>query len=173
MSGPTAALQRERRIVRVTNFRAKEYWLGNTGWIVYFVAPIVPGWLISRIFDEYQRNGASTAIAPLIIALTLTELAIVWGLAVVHRRYMRACEAAKALIRANVIDAQLASGGPTAGRRDAPVGDVLVRMRDDPFDMIFLLDNWVDLVGALLYGSIAAVLLVQIDPLAALAGSDG
>jgi ATP-binding cassette subfamily B protein len=105
-----------------------------------------------------------------VLTLAVAELAIVWGLAVVHRRYMRACEAAKALIRANVVDAQLASGGRRAGRRDVPVGDVLVRMRDDPFDMIFLIDNWVDLVGAILYGSVAVFLLVRIDPLAALAG---
>jgi ATP-binding cassette subfamily B protein len=163
-------LDRERRIVHVANFRAREYWFGNIGWIVYFVSPIVPGWLIGRIFDEYQNNGATSAVVPYIVALAVAEVATVWGLAVVHRRYMLACEAAKALMRGNVVDAQLASGGRRAGRRDAPVGDVLVRLRDDPFDMLFLIDNWVDLLGALIYGAVATYLLVQIDPLAALAG---
>ena len=169
-AAPAGLLARERRIVRVTNFRAREYWFGNLGWSVYFLSPIVPGWLISRIFDEYQSTGGTRAVVPYVVALAVVEVATVWGLAIVHPRYMRACEAAKALLRANVVDAQLASGGPRAGRRDAPVGDVLVRLRDDPVDMIFLVDNWVDLVGALLYGSVAMFLLVRIDPLAALAG---
>ena len=56
MSTNTGLLQRERRIVHVTNFRAREYWFGNLGWIVYFASPLLPGWLVSRIFDEYQRN---------------------------------------------------------------------------------------------------------------------
>lgn len=170
MSTGPPLFARERRIVRVTNFRAREYWFGNLGWIVYFLSPIVPGWLISRIFDQYQSAGGTRAVVPYVVALAIVEVATVWGLAIVHRRYMRACEAAKALLRANVVDAQLASGGPTAGRRDAPVGDVLVRLRDDPVDMIFLVDNWVDLLGALLYGSVAMWLLVRIDPLAAIAG---
>lgn len=169
-AAPARLLARERRIVRVTNFRAREYWFGNLGWSVYFLSPIVPGWLISRIFDEYQSTGDTRAVVPYVVALAVVEVATVWGLAIVHPRYMRACEAAKALLRANVVDAQLASGGPRAGRRDAPVGDVLVRLRDDPVDMIFLVDNWVDLLGALLYGSVAMFLLVRIDPLAALAG---
>ena len=37
--------------------------------------------------------------------------------------------------------------------------ELLVRLRDDPFDMLFLLDNWVDLVGSLIYSSAAAYFL--------------
>jgi ATP-binding cassette subfamily B protein len=163
-------LHRERRIVRVTNFRPRDYWIGNVGWIVYFLSPIVPGWLISRIFVEYETGAGTRNLVLLLAALALTETGVVWALVAVHRRYMRGMEAAKALLRANVVDAQLASGGPRAARRNVPVGDVLVRVRDDPFDMVFLVDNWVDLLGAVLYGSVAVLLLVRIDPLAAFAG---
>ena len=163
-------LHGERRVVDAANFRGRTYWLGTVGWILYFGSPIVPGWLIGAIFDEYQSNGASVRSAVLIALLAAAELAIIWGIAVAHRTYMRGIESSEALIRANVLDAQLASGGAHAGRRDVPVGDVLVRLRDDPFDMMMLLDNWVDLAGALLYGSVATYFLVRIDPWAAFAG---
>jgi ATP-binding cassette subfamily B protein len=160
----------ERRMVHVASFRPKPYWWGTVGWIVYFASPIVPGFLIGAIFDEYESNGASQRAVVLIVLLTLAELAIIWGIAVAHRTYIRGVEAAKAVMRANVLDAQLASGGAKAGHRDVPVGDVLVRLRDDPFDMLFLLDNWVDLIGSLIYSSAAAYFLFRIDVWAAIAG---
>jgi ATP-binding cassette subfamily B protein len=43
-------------------------------------------------------------------------------------------------------------------------------VRDDPFDMLFLLDNWVDLIGSLIYSSAAAYFLFRIDVWAAIAG---
>lgn len=160
----------ERRVVNAANFRGRTYWVGSAGWIAYFGSPIVPGWLIGAIFDEFQRNGASRRAVFLIVALAVAELAIIWGIAVAHRFYIRGLESSKALIRANVLESQLASGGTRSGPREVPVGDVLVRLRDDPFDMMFLLDNWVDLAGALLYGSAAAYFLIRIDPWAAFAG---
>lgn len=160
----------ERRMARAANFRPGPYWWGTFGWIVYFASPIVPGWLIGQIFDEFERSGATRRAAVLIVLLAIAEVGIIVGIAIAHRAYIRGMEASKALIRANVLDAQLASGGPRAGRRDVPVGDVLVRLRDDPFDMLFLLDNWVDLVGSLLYSSAAAYFLFRIDAWAAVAG---
>ncbi len=76
---------RERRIAHATTFRAMEYWLGNIGWIIYFLAPVVPAWFIARIFDSYQTDGATRSVVPLLIAFTVFEIAMVWGLAVVHR----------------------------------------------------------------------------------------
>lgn len=163
-------LNGERRMVHVANFRPKPYWWGTLGWIVYFASPIVPGFLIGAIFDEYETNGASQRAVVLLVLLALAELAIIWGIAVAHRAYIRGVEASKAVMRANVLDAQLASGGAKAGHRDVPVGDVLVRLRDDPFDMLFLLDNWVDLIGSLIYSSAAAYFLFRIDVWAAIAG---
>ena len=160
----------ERRVVHAANFRARPYWWGTAGWILYFASPIVPGWLIGQIFDEFERRGATHRAVVLLVVLGVAELAIILGIAKAHRTYIRGVESAKAMLRTNVLDAQLASGGATAGRREVPIGDVLVRLRDDPFDMLFLLDNWVDLVGSLLYSSAAAYFLFRIDPWAAVAG---
>ena len=166
----TRRFHSERRMVHTANFRARPYWLGTVGWVLYFASPIVPGWLIGQIFNEFERHGATQRAVALLVALGIAEFAIILGIAKAHRTYMRGVESAKALLRANVLDAQLASGGATAGRREVPVGDVLVRLRDDPFDTLFLLDNWVDLVGSLIYSSAAAFFLFRIDPWAAVAG---
>lgn len=166
----TRGMRGERRMIKVANFRARWYWLGTIGWITYFASPILPGWLIGQLFDEFQKNGSTVRSVVLIILIACSELAIVFGIAVAHRVYVIGLESGKALMRANVLDAQLASGGPGAARRDVSIGDVLVRLRDDPHDMLFLIDNWVDLAGSLIYGSAAAFFLVRIDPWAALAG---
>jgi ATP-binding cassette, subfamily B, bacterial len=171
MSRTTARrLHPERRMVHAANFRARPYWLGTAGWIIYFASPIVPGWLIGQVFNEFEKRGATQRAVVLLVGLGVAELAIILGIATAHRSYIRGVESAKAMLRTNVLDAQLSSGGVKAGRRDVPVGDVLVRLRDDPFDMLFLLDNWVDLVGSLIYSSAAAYFLFRIDPWAALAG---
>jgi ATP-binding cassette, subfamily B, bacterial len=160
----------ERRVARLAGFRARWYWLGTAGWIAWFVTPLGPGWLISKVFDELQRHGSTTRFWWLLVGLTAAHVGTALLIMAAHRTYIQGVEAAKALARVNVVAAQLASGGDAAGPRTVPVGDVLSRLRDDPHDVIFLLDNWVDLLGSLLYGVGAAVLLARIDPWATLAG---
>lgn len=160
----------EARVARLAGFRGRWYWLGTVGWIAWFVTPLGPGWLTGRVFDELQKRGDSTRFWWLIIALLASELGAALLILAAHRTYVQGVEAAKALARVNVINAQLASGGDEAGARTVPVGDMLARLRDDPFDVLFLMDNWVDLCGAVLYGIGAVLLLARIDPLATAAG---
>ena len=114
----------ERRMLVAANFRPWPYWLGTAAWVGFFVSPVVPGWLIGQVFDELQETGTSTRLVVLLVALGLAELGMIWGIAVGHRVYMRGLESSKAWRRANVGDAQLASGGATAGARNVAVGDV-------------------------------------------------
>lgn len=160
----------ELRMSAAGSYRGRYYWLGSAGWVAWFVAPLAPGWLISASFTEFQRHGASTRLWFILAVLVVTEILMAVLLAMAHRIYMLGNEAAKALMRANVVNAQLASGGSDAGERSVPVGDVLVRLRDDPFDALFLLDNWVDLFGSVLYSAVAITLLARIDVWAAMAG---
>jgi ATP-binding cassette, subfamily B, bacterial len=160
----------ERRLLKAANFRGKWYWVGTAGWIAYFAMPIAPGWLIGQIFDELQRNGDRTRLWVLFAFLIVAEALMIWGLAAAHWVYIQGIESSKALMRANVVRSQLASGGGVAAPRNVPVGDVLVRMRDDPFDTMFLLDNWVDLAGSLIYSSAAAFFLFRIDVWGAIVG---
>ncbi len=160
----------EARVARLAGFRGRWYWLGTVGWIAWFVTPLGPGWLTGRVFDELQKRGDSSRFWWLITALLASEAGAALLILAAHRTYVQGVEAAKALARVNVINAQLASGGDEAGARTVPVGDMLARLRDDPFDVLFLMDNWVDLCGAVLYGIGAVLLLARIDPLATAAG---
>ena len=160
----------ERRMVRLSRYRPWWYWGGTFGWIAWFVLPIAPGLVIGRLFDTLQADGATGRVWVLLALLLAIETGSAMVLYVAHRVYVPGVEAAKNLMRVNTLHAQLASGGPSAAARDVPVGDALVRLRDDPFDALFLLDNWVDLTGSVLYASGAVYLLARIDPWAAVVG---
>ena len=160
----------EFRVSKLASFRGRWYWLGTIGWILWFVTPLGPGWLIGRSFHELQAHGASHHFWVLLAALLAAHVGSAILIFAAHRIYVQGTESAKALARVNVINAQLASGGPEAARRTVPVGDIVARLRDDPFDILFLIDNWVDLLGATLFGLGAVILLARIDPLAAGAG---
>ena len=160
----------ERRVARLASYRGRWYWSGAVGWTLWFVTPLGPGWLIGRVFDELPEHGASRHFWTLLMGLLAAHIGSALLIFVAHRTYVQGLEAAKALARVNVINAQLASGGAESAPRTVPVGDVLSRLRDDPFDVLFLIDNWVDLLGAALYGTGAIILLCRIDPLATAAG---
>jgi ATP-binding cassette, subfamily B, bacterial len=160
----------ELRVARLASYRPRMYWAGAFGWTLWFVTPLGPGWLTGRVFDELQRHGDSHRFWGLLAGLMATHIGSALLIFVAHRTYVQGLEAAKGLARVNVINAQLASGGAEAAPRTVPVGDVLSRLRDDPFDVLFLIDNWVDLLGISLYSIGAIILLSRIDPLATLAG---
>ncbi len=161
----------EARVARLASYRARWYWLGTAGWIAWFVTPLGPGWLVRQVFDELQRTGATTRFWTLLVGLLASHAGAALLIFAAHRTYVQGVEAAKALARVNVINAQLASGGDEAAPRTVPVGDVLARLRDDPHDVIFLMDNWVDLSGSVIYATGAIILLARIDPWATLAGA--
>ncbi len=160
----------ERRVAHLASYRPVWYWVGAAGWTLWFVSPLGPGWLTGRVFTELQSHGDSRQFWILLVGLMATHIGSALLIFAAHRTYVQGLEAAKALARVNVLNAQLASGGAEAAPRTVPVGDVLSRLRDDPFDVLFLMDNWVDLLGASIYGIGAIVLLARIDPLAAAAG---
>ena len=160
----------EARVARLAGFRGRLYWLGTLGWVAWFITPLGPGWLTGRVFDELQRRGDTARFWWLLCAVFASEAGAALLILAAHRMYVQGVEAAKALARVNVINAQLASGGAEAGVRSVPIGDMLARLRDDPFDVLFLMDHWVDLLGAVLYAVGAVILLARIDPLATAAG---
>jgi len=160
----------ELRMMRVAAVRGRYYWIGNVAWIVYFVLPLLPGWLVARLFAQLQQHHTDARFWGLLLALLAVETASVlfirWG----HTVYMQGLNAAIAALRANALAGQLASGGPRAGARRVGTGDAMARLRDDPQDMVNLLDNWTDLAGSVIYGAGVVWLLGRIDWLAAVVG---
>jgi ATP-binding cassette, subfamily B, bacterial len=162
----------ERRALRLTNFRARQFWIGTAAWIVFFAYPLLPGWLMSRAYGELRavaRDDSKLSgwfwlcCAGLLLAEAVMGVILWMG----HRVYMMGFESGEALIRANAVGAQLASGGPERGERIQSAGDAVARLRDDPHDLLMLIDNWVDVLGALIYALVALAILASVDPLAA------
>lgn len=160
----------ELRVARLASFRGRWYWVGTAGWVLWFVTPLGPGWLIGRLFHELQNDAATGHFWVLLGGLLAAHVGSALLIFVAHRIYVQGTEAAKALARVNIVNAQLASGGAESATRSVPVGDIVSRLRDDPFDVLFLIDNWVDLLGAALFGLGAVILLARIDAVAAAAG---
>ena len=124
-------MRRERRMFRAVSFRGHRYWIGNAAWIVYFVWPLLPGWLVGRLFQQLQRDDAGgrfwALLAALLAAETTAVVFIRWG----HTRYMEGMYAAVSATRVNALAGQLASGGREAAPRQVPAGDALARLRDE------------------------------------------
>jgi ATP-binding cassette, subfamily B, bacterial len=166
----SGVLDGERRMVHLANYRVRWYWVGTACWIAWFVTPLLPGWLTAELFDELQTRGVTGrfwGLAALLLGAESGAAVLIHG---GHRIYVQGVEASKNLMRVNAVAGQLASGGDSAAPRTVPVGDAVSRLRDDPFDTLFLLDNWVDLAGSLIYGVVASIVLINIDPVAGLAG---
>ncbi len=163
----------EFRMARVVNFRGRPYWIGTVAWVVYFIMPLLPGWLIARLFDQLEADPEAAhhgrfwlLLGALLASEAVMVVFIRWG----HTHYMQGLNAAVSSVRANALGGQLASGGREAAGRRVPTGDALTRLRDDPLDMVNLLDNWTDLCGSLIFGIGVAYVLARIDPWAALVG---
>jgi ATP-binding cassette, subfamily B, bacterial len=159
----------ERRAVRIANTRPKQFWFGSLGWVVFFIYPLLPGWLLKSVFDELKRGTYRFRFAALLIALFIAEVAMATIIRYGHRSYMAGFNAAQCMMRLNVMNAQLASGRLERGPREVSSGDAVVRLRDDPNDVLLLVDNWLDVVGTIGYAIVAITVLASIDPLAAVA----
>ena len=159
---------RERRAFRIAQLRPREFWLGSAAWLVFFVYPLVPGALIRAAYDALQADNGRTRFLVLMAFLVLAEVGMATILALGHSTYMSAFEAVESLVKGNVLHSRLSSGGPDAAPRDVSSGDVVTRLRDDPKDLIMLMDNWIDVLGSCVFGTVALAMLARIDTLAAL-----
>jgi ATP-binding cassette, subfamily B, bacterial len=161
-----AGFTRERRAFRIANLRGREFWLGSAAWLVFFVYPLIPGALIRAAYGALQADERTKFLlfAGLVV---LAEVGMATILAFGHSTYMAAFEAVESLVKGNVLHARLSSGGADAAPREVSSGDVVTRLRDDPKDLIMLVDNWIDVFGSSVFGIAALAMLARIDALAA------
>jgi ATP-binding cassette subfamily B protein len=80
--------------------------------------------------------------------------ALVWTRVIVHMQ---------TLVRANLLTAQLASGGPEAGPLVSSAGEAITHFRDDVEDVTMFVDGLVDVSAGLVFTTLAAFVLGSID----------
>ena len=129
---------------------------------MFFTLPAAIGYLLGQGFEALS-SGDTAAVLRWALLLAVTEAvrmasihfgAIMWTRAWVHMQ---------TLLRANLLTAQVASGGPQAGQPVGSAGEALTHFRDDTEDVAQLVDGMVDVSGGLVFTVVAGFLLGAAD----------
>ncbi len=152
---------------KVSQHQARTFWLGWVLFILFFIIPVAIGWTLSRAFDALS-NGDSGLVYRWAVALIVLETArmasIHWGALVWTRVWVHM----QTFLRANLLAAQVASGGPEAGQPVGSAGEAVTHFRDDAEDVAKFVDGLVDVSAGLVFTVLAAIVLGSTNPAAAL-----
>ncbi|HEX5946506.1 MAG TPA: hypothetical protein VFY82_09525, partial [Acidimicrobiales bacterium] len=138
------------------------------GWVVFFSVPLATGLLVKVVLDRVA-DDTTTGVWALLAAIVGIE-AVRWAWLVVIAVQWHGCWVGwQTVPRVNLLRSLAEEPGPAAGRLPGAPGEAVSRFRDDVEDVAMVLDVWLDLSGALVSSVVALVVLVSIDPAAALA----
>ncbi len=151
---------------RASQHRPRTFWLGWGLFVLFFTFPVATGWLLGTGFDALSegRSRQVYVIAGCIAVLEFSRMAtihagaLVWTQAWVH---------IQTLLRANMLVAQMASGGPEAGQPVGSAGEAITHFRDDAEDVAMLVDGILDVSAGLVFTIGASFILGSIDARAA------
>ena len=147
---------------RVSQHRAGTFWLGWGLFVLFFLWPVLSGWLVGRAFAALQ-DGDTGRVYWFSIASFAVEMirmaTIHWGALVWTRVWVHM----QSFLRANLLAAQLASGGDEAGRPVGSAGEALTHFRDDVEDVTMFVDGLVDISAGILFTALAAFVLGAVD----------
>lgn len=151
---------------RVTQHRPASFWIGWALFTLFFTFPVLTGYLLGRAFRALDQGDTAQvywyAAAVLVVdVLRMTSIhwgALTWTKAWVHMQ---------SFIRANLLAAQLASGGPEAGQPVGSAGEAITHFRDDVEDVTMFVDGMVDVSAGVIFTVLAGFVLGSIDPAAA------
>lgn len=151
---------------RVSQHRPKEFWLGWFLFVVFFTMPAISGYLLGRGYDALERGdttetiwwAAAIAVSETIRMVSIHHGALIWTKVWIHMQ---------TLLRANMLAAQMASGGIHAGQPIGSAGSAITHFRDDTEDVANLVDGIIDISGGLVFTVIAGFVLGAADARAA------
>lgn len=142
------------------------YVAGGLLWAGWWTVPALLGVLLQATFDALTGDApAGLNAATLVVLLAGAEAARLGVFYWAFRVWARWWAGAHALLRTNLLRAQVASGGPGAGAPAAGSGTAIAVFRDDANDVVEYSDSWVDLAGTLVFGVMAVVVMARTDAL--------
>ncbi|HYN32207.1 MAG TPA: ABC transporter ATP-binding protein [Ilumatobacteraceae bacterium] len=152
---------------RVSQHRPREFWWGWSLFVVFFMMPAITGYFLGRGYsaleagdtDETLWWAAAIAVSETIRMVAIHHGALIWTKAWIHMQ---------TLLRANMLSAQMASGGIHAGQPVGSAGSAITHFRDDTEDVANFVDGMVDVSGGVVFTVIAGFVLGAADPTAAL-----
>lgn len=153
-----------RLALRLARYRPGIFLLSLAFFVAASSSGLLIGWLLQQVFDALSRGtAAGVGIYGTIAVLAAVELAGIaanWG-GVVRSLYW---EKLRALLRLNMLRAQLAGGGSPAGTLPGSSGEAVSRFRDDVDDFLAFLEIAVFVVGKVLFTAGSITIMVSIDP---------
>ncbi len=163
----TVAMNVWRLAWRAAQHEPRSFWLGWLSFIFFFTIPAFVGWILSRAFDALAA-GDQQAVYRWVAALLVAETARMASVHVGAILWTRAWVHMQTLLRANLLAAQMASGGPEAGQPVGSAGEAITHFRDDTEDVAMFVDGMIDVSGGLAFTFVAAFVLGSTDLGAAL-----
>jgi ATP-binding cassette, subfamily B, bacterial len=151
---------------RVAKHEPRSFVAGWVAFILFFTLPVAGGYVLGRGFDALNDGDTSAVYryAALLGAIEITRMAIIhygaitWTKSWVHMQ---------TFLRANLLKAQMASGGPEAGQPVGSSGEALTHFRDDVEDVTWMIDSVVDVSAGLVFSVSAGIILGMADARAA------
>ncbi len=151
---------------RVSQHEPRSFWLGWALFIVFFSMPAFVGYALSRAFTALGDGDTGGVYTWALVSLgaevvrmaAVHAAALLWTRSWVHMQ---------TFLRANLLAAQLASGGPEAGQPVGAAGEAITHFRDDAEDVAMLVDGMVDVSGGVAFTVLAGIFLGLADATAA------
>ena len=143
---------------KVSQHERRYFWAGWVMFVLFFAMPLASGWALSRAFDAVSGGDTRTVMWWVggFVALELCRMATLHIAVMVWTRVWMHMQT---FLRANLLVAQMASGGPEAGQPVGSAGEAVTHFRDDAEDVARLVDGLVDVSAGLVFTIVAAFVL--------------
>ena len=131
------------------------------GWalfMLFFTLPAGIGWVLSRAFAALEAGDGDAVFRWVVLLVVLEALrmaSIHAGVLVWARVWLQM----QTFLRANLLAAQVASGGPEAGQPVGSAGEAVTHFRDDAEDVARFADGLVDVSAGLVFTVLAGIVL--------------
>jgi ATP-binding cassette, subfamily B, bacterial len=152
---------------RVSQHEPRSFWSGYLLFVLFFTFPVLSGWLLGRGFNALS-TGHNSRVYWIAGALVFVEVARMSTIHAGALMWTRAWVHMQSLLRANLLKAQVASGGPEAGQPVGSAGEAITHFRDDVEDVTMFIDGFVDISAGVVFTVLAGLVLGSVDGRAAL-----
>jgi ATP-binding cassette subfamily B protein len=152
---------------RVSQHEPRSFWSGYLLFVLFFTFPVLSGWLLGRGFNALS-TGHNSRVYWIGGALVVCEVARMTSIHAGALMWTKAWVHMQSLLRANLLTAQVASGGPEAGQPVGSAGEAITHFRDDVEDVTMFIDGFVDISAGVVFTSLAGLVLGSLDARAAL-----
>jgi ATP-binding cassette, subfamily B, bacterial len=152
---------------RVSQQHPRSFWSGYLLFVLFFTFPVLSGWLLGRGFNALS-TGHNSQVYWFGLALIVCEVARMSCIHAGALMWTRTWVHMQSLLRANLLTAQVASGGPEAGQPVGSAGEAITHFRDDVEDVTMFVDGFVDISAGVVFTVLAGLVLGSVDGHAAL-----